>query len=74
LLSYYRAKGFAVGYVPVRDHRRPPLDDKQLDDVWQAYQKLPKAVLVHCSAGCDRTGPAVEHIIAKLRGMSDLSP
>jgi cytidine deaminase len=66
LISYYREKGFEVAHVPAPDHLQPPLTESQLDDVWQAYQQLPKPVLVHCSAGIDRTGRAIEHITGKL--------
>jgi len=68
LISYYRDKGFAVAQVPARDHQKPPLTDTQLEAVWQAYQELPKPVLVHCSAGIDRTGRAIDHIVGKLQG------
>lgn len=62
LLAYYRTAGFRVEHVPAPDHARPPLMDIHLQRIWDAYQALPKPVLIHCSAGIDRTGRAVEHV------------
>jgi len=64
LLDIYRAAGFEVRHVPVTDHKRPPLSAMELDHVEAAYRELPEPVLVHCSAGVDRTGAAVACIKA----------
>lgn len=66
LISYYRAAGFKVEHVPAHDYQDPPLSPDQLGKIWHAYQMLPKPVLVHCSAGCDRTGSAVNYIQQRL--------
>jgi protein-tyrosine phosphatase len=63
LLGIYRTAGFEVCHIPVVDHRRPPLTGDQLAAVLQAYRELPKPALIHCSAGIDRTGAAVAHIL-----------
>lgn len=63
LLGIYRAAGFEVRHIPATDHRRPPLTEEQLAAVLQAYRELPKPALIHCSAGIDRTGAAVAHIL-----------
>jgi protein tyrosine/serine phosphatase len=67
LLSYYREAGFKVEHVPEQDHQSPPLSDANLVAVWNAFQMLPKPILVHCSAGMDRTGRAVEEIQRRLK-------
>jgi len=70
LVSYYRDARFTVEHVPAPDHQCPPLSADHLERVWHAYQRLPKPVLVHCSAGVDRTGMAVKHIQQKLRAQA----
>jgi polymorphic toxin system DSP-PTPase phosphatase-like protein len=67
LVDYYLMRGFNVIHVPVADHKNPPLDVAELDKAWKAFCDLPKPVLVHCSAGVDRSGAAIEHILAKHR-------
>src|ERR1700758_5442944 len=62
LLSYYRIKGFKVAHIPAPNHHRPRLTKSNLRKVWSAYKKLPKPVLIHCSAGISRTGAAIRHI------------
>jgi protein-tyrosine phosphatase len=60
LPDYYEQKGFAVAHIPTVDHVE--LSEKQLQEVVAAYERLGKPVLVHCSAGCTRTGRATEFI------------
>ena len=66
LISYYRESGFNVGHIPARDYQSPPLGEGELVRVWEAYKDLPKPILVHCSAGLDRTGLAIQHIQRQL--------
>jgi protein-tyrosine phosphatase len=68
LVSYYQECGFAVAHLPVPDHQSPPLNEEQRRRVFIAYQNLEKPVLVHCSAGIDRTGVAVRHIQSQPSG------
>ncbi len=62
LLEIYRKKGFIVGHVPVPDYQLPPLSSADLAMIQKALTKLPKPWLIHCSAGIDRTGAAVEFV------------
>ncbi len=68
LLARYRAAGFAVAHMGVRDGLTNPFTAAQLDEAWASFRRLPKPVLVHCSAGHDRTGRVVRHILGRLDG------
>jgi len=67
LLGYYCVQGIAVEGVPTRDHQSPaPLSDDELKAIMKAFRRLARPVLIHCSAGCDRTGAALKYIGTKL--------
>lgn len=70
LIECYRVNGFSVTHIPAADYQTPPLTDEHLAKIWEAYNRLDKPVLVHCSAGVDRTGRAITYIQQKLSAIS----
>jgi protein-tyrosine phosphatase len=66
LVGRYRASGFEVAHIPTVDQQTVPFTRAQYEEAWAAFEALPKPVLVHCSAGMDRTGRVVAHILERL--------
>ncbi len=60
LNGYYESKSFWVRHFPMTDYQRPLPKDMQR--ILSEYDKLPKPVLIQCSAGIDRTTPVVAFI------------
>jgi protein tyrosine/serine phosphatase len=73
LLEYYRKRDFRVEHIPITDPvaNNRAQGEKELNDnlerIYQAFLQLPRPVLVHCSAGIDRTGAAAKYIQRRLR-------
>lgn len=71
LLGRYRQAGLAVAHIPAMDQQTTPYTSEQYEQAWAAFQELPKPVLVHCSAGHDRTFRVVRHIVSRLQGSAE---
>ncbi len=65
LIDLYHANGLIACVIPVENHKEHPLNESEMLAVWKAYQAVEKPVLIHCSAGKDRTGAAVRLIMEK---------
>ena len=64
LFNLYRMAGFEIAHIPATDHRHAALDAKHLKQLFTVMETLPRPVLIHCSAGMDRTGMALRTLDA----------
>ena len=71
LYGYYGSRGFDYCVIPIvdspkslRSNQGRVLERKVL----AAFDRMPKPVLLHCSAGIDRTSPVAAYIVSKRGG------
>ncbi len=63
LLGAYRQAGFAVIHRPVRDHQWPYVSDETLALVFSDVLNAAAPILVHCSAGMERSPAVCEYLV-----------
>jgi hypothetical protein len=81
LMAFYREAGFGVCRVPWEDPAHSKTDvaaiRRKLVQVrvqaFEAFDQLAKPVLLHCSAGEDRSSPVAAYIHYRRTGISDVS-
>jgi hypothetical protein len=81
LLNAYREAGMVVLHIPVFDQAHPESTDGceilgpgVYEKAYAGFNDLPKPVLLHCSAGIDRTSPVAADIALKLKKQLFLTP
>jgi len=62
LLKRYRDEDFKVIHRPVKDHLSPPVPDEILERISSDFLTAELPMLVHCSAGIDRTGAVIDYL------------
>jgi len=67
LLAFYEESGFGVANIAAPDGMAEPFTPAQYEAAWAAFEALPKPVLVHCSAGHDRTGRVVSYLLSRMQ-------
>jgi protein-tyrosine phosphatase len=60
LLAACADAGFVVMHIPIKDDKTPPMTPRDRQRLVKATEKAKLPLLVHCSAGVDRTGCAME--------------
>lgn len=61
LFGFYESRGLGVRHSPMTDYQRP--HEKEMRNVFRAFLDLPRPILLHCSAGIDRTAPVAAFIV-----------
>ena len=63
LFGYYQSQGIAFCHIPLTDYQKP--SQSQMERVLEAFDRMPKPVLLHCSAAIDRTTPVAAYIVSE---------
>lgn len=66
LLSRYEQAGLDVRHFSILDYKTPPINEEDLPPIFDAFNESSKPVLIHCSAGVDRTGQSIEYILGVM--------
>ncbi len=66
LVGAYRQAGFAVIHRPVRDHQWPYVSDETLALVVSDVRSATAPILVHCSAGMERSPAVCEYLVEQI--------
>lgn len=66
LIDWYKNHGIETKWFPTKDpiydpNRSNAFTKEKLDEIMKAIKESPKPVLIHCSAGIDRTGEVVHY-------------
>ena len=80
LLGLYSDFGFVIRHFPWADPAHEKSEATRLElknkvhkikvDAYKAYQELPHPVLLHCSAGIDRSAPVAAFIVLKEQNIN----
>ena len=70
LIHYYQEMGFGIAHIPTNDGLTVPFTVQQLDETWDAFCRLSEPVLIHCSAGHDRTGRVINELLSRIDQLS----
>ena len=62
LLKLYNEAGMEVAHYPITDSLTRRQESEILPEIGKFYDRAPKACLVHCNAGINRTGTVIKHL------------
>ena len=65
LLKRYSDENFTVIHRPIKDHLSPPVPKEILERISSDFLTAELPMLVHCSAGIDRTGAVIDYLTEK---------